>query len=89
MATRSVFKQLLCFLTRLCFIYWPLFIQFGWLCNGLVRVGEMVATNPHLQVDYQEVLSDVAIRATEVYIFQWIALFLSAFFIRSYDAAVL
>jgi hypothetical protein len=49
----------------------------------------MVATNPHLQVDYQDVLSDVAIRATEVYIFQWIALFLSAFFIRSYDAAVL
>jgi predicted cation transporter len=49
----------------------------------------MIATNPHLQGDYQEVLSDVAIRATKVYIFQWVALFLSAFFIRSYDAAVL
>jgi predicted cation transporter len=49
----------------------------------------MVATNPHLQGEYQEVLSDVAIRATKVYIFQWVALFLSAFFIRSFDAAVL
>jgi len=49
----------------------------------------MVATNPHLQGDYQKVLSDVAIRATKVYIFQWVALFLSAFFIRIYDAAVL
>jgi hypothetical protein len=49
----------------------------------------MVSTNPYLRGDYHEVLLDVAIRATRVYIFQWAVLFLSAFFIRSYDAAVL